>query len=197
MSQADDLEALQPVADALTSLGVGYYIGGSAASSVHGFARSTLGIDIVADIRREHVDRLVSRLASTYYVDAGMIRQAIDTSQSISLIHLATMYKIDVFVMRNRPFDRLASTRAKPHPLSEASSRQFPMASPEDVILSKLEWYRAGGEVSERQWRDVIGVMRVQREVLNRDYLGRWAAELNVADLLHRAWREVEGGTRA
>lgn len=192
MSQADDLEALQPVADALASLGVGFCIGGSVASSVHGIARSTLDIDVVANLRREHVDRLVSRLASAYYVDAAMIREAIDTSQSFNLIHLATMYKVDVFVLKDRPFDRLALARAKPHPLSEASPRMFPMASPEDIVLSKLEWYRAGGEVSERQWRDVIGVMRVQREALNRDYLGRWATELNVADLLDRAWREVE-----
>lgn len=192
MSQTGDLDALEPVADALDSLGVNFYIGGSVASSAHGFARATMDIDLVADLRREHVDRLVSRLAPAYYVDAAMIRKAIDTSQSFNLIHLATMYKVDVFVTKDRPFDRLARARAMPQPFSEGSSRLFRMASPEDTILSKLEWYRAGGEVSERQWLDVIGVMQVQREGLDRDYLVRWAAELNVADLLDRAWHQVE-----
>jgi hypothetical protein len=187
MTPADDLAALEPVADALDALRVEFYVGGSAASSAHGFARATIDIDLVAALRHEHVDRLVSMLAGAYYADAAMIHKAIDASRAFNLIHLATMYKIDVFAMRDRPYDRLARTRTRPQPLSAASERLFRVASPEDVILSKLEWYRAGGEVSERQWQDVIGVMQVQEKALDRRYLSQWAAALGLRDLLDRA----------
>ena len=194
MTRSDDLAALEPVADALESLSVEFYIGGSTASSAHGFARATIDIDLVADLKGEHVDRLVSVLEGRYYVDAEMIRNAIERTRSFNMIHLPTMFKVDVFIMKDRPFDRVARTRTQRQPLSEASPRQFPIASPEDVILNKLEWYRAGDEVSQRQWGDVVGIIQVQRDRLDREYLRRWAGELGVNDLLDRAWLQAGHG---
>jgi hypothetical protein len=193
MIRHEDLAALEPVADALESLTVEFYIGGSVASSVHGVARATIDIDVVAALRREHIEPLVSRLQSDYYIEADQIRQAIEQRRSFNIIHLATMYKIDVFVMKDRPFDDVARRRTTRQTLSEDSPHEFSIASPEDTILNKLEWYSAGGEVSERQWTDLIGVMRVQQDDLDRGYLERWSGELGVRSLLNRAWAEVEG----
>lgn len=188
-----DLAALEPVADALESLAVEFYIGGSVASSVHGVARATIDIDVVAALRREHIEPLVSRLHGAYYIEADQIRQAIEQRRSFNIIHLATMYKIDVFIMKDRPYDDVARQRTTRQTLAQDSPHEFAIASPEDTILNKLEWYSAGGEVSERQWTDLIGVMRVQRDDLDRAYLEQWASKLDVQDLLDRAWSEVEG----
>ena len=189
----DNLDALEPVADALESLGVEFYIGGSVASSIHGVARATIDIDLVAALALEQVEPLASRLQSDYYVDAGQIREAIEQRRSFNLIHLATTYKVDIFVMKDRPFDDVACRRTVRQTIAEGSPRQFAIASSEDTILNKLEWYRAGGEVSERQWTDVIGVMRVQGNHLDRAHLEHWSGQLGVRDLLERAWSEVEG----
>jgi len=184
----DILAALGPVIDAFEQLGIAYHIGGSVASSAHGLPRTTVDIDLVADLRAEHIAPLVARLQDAYYVDEQMIRQALARRGSFNLIHLATMLKVDIFIPKGRAFDREAARRARPHPLEEtAQARTFYLASAEDVILAKLEWYRAGGETSERQWRDVLGVLKVQAQTLEVDYLKHWAEQLGLADLLARA----------
>lgn len=188
----DDLrEALAPLADALEALQVDYRVGGSVASSALGVGRSTLDIDVVADLPLAQVDALVGRLGEAYYVDADMIRDAIRRRASFNVIHLATMMKVDVFILKARPFDREAFTRVTRSPLDEHDARAFPLTTAEDIVLHKLEWYRLGGGVSGRQWEDVLGVLRVQGAALDRDYLGRWARELAVDDLLERAFAEA------
>jgi hypothetical protein len=97
------------------------------------------------------------------------------------------MFKIDLFVSKGRPFDRVAAARARDEVIDEGpAAPRFPVASPEDTVLAKLEWFRLGGETSERQWWDVVGVLRVTPNV-DRAYLEHWAASLDVADLLRRA----------
>jgi len=190
----DLLAALSPVVDALEALGVAYHLGGSVASSAHGMPRSTVDVDLVAELALRHVAGLVERLRDAYYVEPDAVRRAIATRSSFNVIHLATMLKVDVFVPQGRPYDREAARRAAPHPLEEApGARAFRVASPEDVILTKLEWYRAGGEVSERQWHDVLGVLRVKGQALDVAYLERWAHELGIGDLLGRAQAEARG----
>ena len=106
---------------------------------------------------------------------------------NLLLIHLATMFKIDVFVSKGRPFDREAVARARAQAIDEApDAPRFPIASPEDTVLAKLEGFRLGGETSERQWWDIVGVLKVT-EGADVPYLRRWAAELRVTDLLERA----------
>lgn len=184
--------ALDPVADAFEELGVSYRIGGSVASSALGVARSTLDVDLVAGLRDEHVDAFVSRLAADYYVDADMIRDAIRTTDSFNLVHLATMLKIDVFIPKRRAFDRGAFVRVAVQALDEGpGARLFPFTTAEDIVIHKLEWYRLGGGASKRQWEDVIGVLELQGAALDREYLERWAREIGVEDLLELAWAEV------
>ncbi len=184
------VQALAPVVDALEAVGRRYRVGGSVASSALGVPRSTLDVDIVCDLSDEDVPRFVSLLANAYYVDADMIRDAIRRRASFNVVHLETMIKVDVFISKSGPYDRVALDRVVRKPLDE-SSRAYDLATPEDVILRKLEWYRLGNEISERQWRDVVGVLQVQHAALDRAYLGHWAALLRVDDLLARAIREA------
>jgi hypothetical protein len=179
--------AVEPVVDALEELGVRYRIGGSVASSALGVPRSTLDVDLACELRTEHVDRFVDRLRDAYYVDADMIRDAIRRRASFNVIHLATMLKVDVFVRRGRPFEEQSFDRVARRALDEApDARLFDVTTAEDIILHKLEWYRIGGEISERQWKDVLGVVAVQGDALDLAYLRRWAREIGVDDLLER-----------
>ncbi len=187
MTDSDLVAALRPVADALEALGVRYYLGGSVASSAHGIARASLDADVVAELEPDHVEPLTNRLVSAYYIPVDRLRSAVAARSSCNLIHLATMFKIDVFVSKGRPFDRQAAERARPQAIDEApDAPRFLVASPEDTVLAKLEWFRLGGESSERQWWDIVGVLKVTEDA-DRTYLWRWAASLGVADLLERA----------
>jgi hypothetical protein len=191
MTESDLVAALAPVADALGALGVPFFIGGSLASSVHGIARASLDADVVTALEPQHVDPLVMRLADAYYIPVERLRTAAAAHTSCNLIHLATMFKIDLFVSKGRPFDREAEARARPQPIGETpDAPRLPIASPEDTVLAKLEWFRRGGESSERQWSDVVGVLKVT-ERADLPYMRRWAESLGVSDLLERALGEA------
>ena len=192
MTASELTSALTPVLQALAGLGVPHYVGGSLASSVHGVPRSTLDADVVADLDPRHVAPLVARLSAAYYVDEERVRAAVESRRSFNVIHLETMFKIDVFASKRRPFDLEALRRARQTPLGDAvDGPKAPVATAEDVILAKLEWFRSGGEVSDRQWTDILGVLRAGP--VDSAYLERWAAALGVADLLVRALAEAGG----
>jgi hypothetical protein len=185
---------MTPVVEALEALGVAYQVGGSVASSALGVARATLDVDLVADLRAEHVARLCAALDATYYVSEEAVRDAVGRRSSFNVIHLDTMVKVDVFVLKQRPYDQRAFGRRVADTLDEgAGARLFFLATAEDVILNKLEWYRLGGGVSGSHWDDVLGVLSVQAGRLDLAYLAEWAAQLGVGDLLERARVEVAG----
>ena len=186
--KSDIVAALEPVVDALEALGVRYRVGGSVASSALGVPRSTLDVDVACELRQQHVGALVAALIADYYIDEDIIRDAISRESCFNVIHLATMLKVDLFVRRSRPFEDVAFERTVRRSLDVAmGAREFDLTTPEDIILHKLEWFRAGGRVSDRQWHDIVGVLAIQRGQLDREYLERWAEELGVADLLARA----------
>ena len=198
MNQPDLLSALRPVIDAFDELGVPYYIGGSVASSAHGLPRATIDVDLVADLALRHVADLVQRLENDYYIDDAMITDAIARQASFNLIHLGTMFKIDVFVCKDTDYDRAAFARREEMDLDEApGARPYSVGAPEDIVLHKLHWYRLGEEVAERQWRDAIGVLKVQGRDLDWGYLEKWAGSLGVSDLLERARREAGAPARS
>ena len=192
MTAPDLVAALLPVIEALDSLGVRYYVGGSVASSIHGVPRASIDADVIAELLSEQVAPLAARLSALFYLDEGRMRDAVERRLSFNVIHLATMFKIDVFVSKGRPFDVEAGGRARLEALGESpEAPQARVASPEDTLLAKLEWYRRGGESSERQWSDITGLLRVRAGRLDLAYLADWAKALGVADLLERASRQV------
>jgi len=193
MTTADLFVALEPVLEVLRRLGVRHYVGGSIASSAHGVPRSSVDADVVAELDPSHAATFVAALGEGYYVSDERVRDAISRRASFNVIHLETMVKVDVFVAKGRPFDRRALERARPTAAEGAG--ELPVASAEDTVLAKLDWYRRGGEKSERQWSDVTGLFRVR--TLDEPYLRHGALELGVADLLDRALEEAGGrGTR-
>jgi len=186
-----DFEAFFPIAEALESMGVGYFIGGSVASSAHGVVRSTLDIDVIAALPETRAGEFAQRLGDAYHVDIDTVRDAIRRRSSFNLIHLATRYKIDVFVQRARDCDQAAAGRAVKLRVFGEQAREFPVVSPEDSILSKLDWYLIGGESSQRQWADIVGLPRSRGASLDLEYLHRWAKTLRLEDLLAQAMRHA------
>lgn len=184
----DVMRSLAPVITTFESLAVPYYIGGSVASSFYGDPRSTLDVDLVADLRDEHVPELVKQLGDDYYISEDALRDAIRRRSSFNVIHVPTMLKVDIFVRKVRTYDQQAFQRVRRVAAGEAETDPvLAWASPEDIILAKLEWYRLGDGISDRQWTDILGVMKSQAPTLDLPYLRRWAPDLAVADLLERA----------
>jgi hypothetical protein len=192
MSAGNIFEALNVLVQAFEDLGIRYQIGGSVASSAYGIARATLDVDLVADLGENQILSFVYLIHDSYYVDEDRVRDAVARRSSFNIIHLESMIKVDVFILKMHPYDQAAFARARLEKLEEGKlSRQHYLASPEDVILNKLGWYRQGGCVSERQWNDVLGVLKVQQLSLDREYLRHWAKELNLVDLLLRALEDA------
>ena len=182
------------LASVFDALGIRYVVGGSVASSLYGIPRATQDVDLVADVRVSHVDPMVTALAERFYIDAEMIRDAIKHHSSFNVVHLATMFKADVFIMKGDPWSREEMTRARAEEVDVAEGKvSVRFASPEDTLLHKLVWYKMGNQVSDRQWGDILGVLNVQGDSLDQEYLDRWAPLLDVSNLLLRARSERRG----
>jgi hypothetical protein len=183
VSEYDDLvAALSPVSAALAKLGIRHYVGGSVASSFHGASRSTMDVDLVANMIDSQVSEFLKCFDKSFYISEDAIRR----KSCFNLIHLPTSFKVDVFVSRQRPFDVAAMNRATMERLGDSQVLEIHVATPEDAIISKLEWYRKTNETSERQWDDVTRLLNLLGDTADKEYLRTSAESVGVQDLLER-----------
>ena len=173
-------------------LGIGYAIGGSIASSMHGIGRMTRGADVTVDPFAGRESEFVAALdPNAFHVSADAVRLAIRDRFSFNILHPESGFKIDVFVLKDDPYQQTAFARRQFIAVDDDPSQPIACYAPEDVVLFKLQWYRLGGESSEQQWQDIIGVIQVQSERLDAAYLDQWATSIGIADLLARVRGEA------
>ena len=189
---SDPLAVAARVAHAFDAIGIPYWVGGSVATSIHGELRTTQDIDFVAQIHPGQVLPLVRALQGEFYIDAEMIRTALREHASFNIICFETSDKADIFLPKvDARFRTEMSRRWNVCPNPGNPEIGLCVASPEDAILHKLEWYQAGGGFSDRQWRDILGVLKTQGAALEFDYMREWADTLGIRDLLDRALDEA------
>jgi hypothetical protein len=167
-------------------------VGGSLASAISGEPRSTLDVDLVVELRQENIDPLAEALGDEVHVDMDALRRAIRERSSANVIHYATSTKIDLFIVGGSPLDEQQMDRRQRIQVSTDPGRWLYVYTPEDILLQKLRWYKLGSEVSDRQWRDILGIILVQGSRLDQAYLHKGAEALAVSCLLQRALREAE-----
>lgn len=192
MSAMDEaLEVTLQVISALDELSIPYVVGGSIASSIYGRPRATQDVDVVADIRDEHVTEFVAALRADFYLDEPAVRDAVQRRSTFNVIHLHTLFKVDVFVAKDDVPTARELARSRPYLPPQAAGREVKLASPEDTIVQKLYWYRLGDHISERQWSDALGVLTVRGTLLDLPYMRELAETMGVSDLLDRAVAEA------
>ena len=187
----DPLQIVQVVVSTLEKLGVPSMIVGSFASSYHGFPRLTQDLDLVAPLSGNQVDGFIAAFSRDFYLDRGLIEQAVTNQTSFNIIHLQSSFKVDVFLLAKGGYVEEEFSRRVLKQIDPRTDFAAYVQSAEDALLSKLVWYRQGGEVSENQWLDVIGILRIQGVRLDVTYLEKWARGLGLSDLLLRARKEV------
>jgi hypothetical protein len=176
-------QLLAAVADRLEAAGIPYMVVGSVAGSFHGHPRTTADIDIVIDPSADALRAFVDALPpDAYYVADTAVAEAFQRHTSFNIIDQATGWKVDLLIRKDRPFSSTEFERRATAPLF---GRDTPIATAEDTIIAKLEWAQAGE--SQRQLRDVAGILEVSAEAIDREYIGRWVSELG----LEHTWRRA------
>ncbi|MCK6537773.1 MAG: hypothetical protein L6Q84_32770 [Polyangiaceae bacterium] len=187
---AEPIAVTLEVVRALDALGISYLVGGSLASSVHGIPRSTHDLDLLVELPGAKVEPLASALEGSFYVDRDMMLDAVRRRASFNVLHLATMFKVDVFVSDRSPL--LVSEMSRRQPVELGQPPEIvQVCSAEDIVIQKLDWYEKGSRISDRQWQDVIGVLKVRGPALDASYIRGWAKALNLSALCERAFDEA------
>jgi hypothetical protein len=174
------------VARALTVVGAEYFVGGSLASSLQGEPRATNDIDFVIALPIGKVAELATALGPDFEVDTDTLRDAVLRASCANAFYLPVVTKIDFFGRGYEPFDESEFSRRRSMTVT-ASGESLVVKSPEDTVLRKLLWFREGGEVSDKQWRDIVSVLQISGDKMDQAYLAAWASGLKVNHLLERA----------
>lgn len=192
VGETHHIEVVERLTDMLDSLGIAYAIGGSMASSAYGPMRFTQDADITVEPFSHKADKFYDLVKDEFYISEQAMREALSSHGSFNVIHFETAFKIDIFVQGPSEFEQRLLARRKKAKLSDASRRDLHVVSPEDIVLLKLRWFNMTGCTSQRQWGDVLGVLAVQGDALDFEYLTASARELGLEELLNRARAEAE-----
>lgn len=179
------VEVALAVGRALESIGVEYFLGGSMASSFQGHPRLTNDLDFVVRLRVTDVVPLKNALGVDFEVDEEALTDAVRRKRSWNIFHVPTVMRVDLFVLKDGEYD--AEEFLRKRPFEVLPGQRLVLKSPEDSVLRKLLCFRAGGEQSSQQFRDVVEVLRVQGKALNDAYLDTWAKKLDLVEILARA----------
>ncbi len=180
------MEEILIIADILDSLDIPYLVGGSVASGIWGEIRYTQDIDLVVDLQKNQIESLIDACLPRFYLSEVAIKEAIALGSSFNLIDNDTGWKIDLFVLTVDPFQQNRFQRRRSITIDE-TNKTFNVSSPEDTILQKLIWYDMGQKQSSQQWRDILGIIKLQQSVLDMVYLRQWAETLSIVTELELA----------
>ena len=173
-------DLLRKIVEVLEHLHIPYLVTGSVAAMAYGEPRLTNDIDIVAAIDEGYIPELLSAFPlEEYYISAGMISDAIRHRTQFNIIHPASGLKMDIIIKQDTPFDRSRFGRARR--IFPAESYQANFASPEDVIIKKMDFYRKGG--SEKHLRDIAGILKISGDDVDQIYISSWARQLGLSDV--------------
>lgn len=182
---ANPIALARKIAEILESLDIPYMVGGSVASSLFGENRATEDLDLVLSISLPQAQQLIARMEKEFYISETAVNEAVVYHQSFNVIDLASMEKADIFVLKDDdPFFQSKIHRRR---LYEG----IYIYSPEDIVLQKLVWYQLSNQESQKQWRDILGVLKAQGEALDWGYLNHWAEVLRVTESFQRALQQA------
>lgn len=190
----DPISLARKIADILELLDIPYMVGGSVASSLLGESRATLDLDLAIALNATQAQQLLAAMQGDFYISESAVSEALASnsfSKSFNVIYLSSLEKADIFILRDEPFSRSKMSRRQLHVTDSDATKSIYIYSPEDIILQKLRWYKITRRESEKQWRDVLGVLKMQGETLDFDYLWQWAESLKVTDELGRSLQEA------
>ena len=186
MNNQKDIAVLEKLIDVLDKLKIAYVIGGSMASSAYGAVRFTQDADITVEPFEPICDKFIEAVENDFYVSKQTVQQALHSRSSFNIICFETAFKIDIFIRTESEFQKQLFLHSRKLQL-ESSDKMLVFASPEDIILLKLDWYKQSDYTSQRQWTDILGVLDMQKEHIDFKYLNNWATKLGLNELLQKA----------
>jgi hypothetical protein len=180
----EQFDLLRHLISVFESLSIRYFVTGSIASMFYGEPRFTNDIDVVAEVKEQHIPDLLKLFpCDEFYISEGAIRNAIKHSHQFNIIHPSSGLKIDVMICKKEPFDNSRFERIKR--ISPIEDTQANFASPEDVIIMKMRYYKEGE--SEKHLRDITGMLKISSDIIDRKYIESWVDKLGIEDI----WRSI------